>query len=159
MSVHCIYKNKVYKVSINGDRLNLISYDENDKLTNGFKEYVDVIGRNHTDIFEKNIAITKVDYVYRQTVNAIYKGKEFETYGIDSSTLEKKYILLFSMDYEDVNDYGFIKHEQFVYQKEVGLEDIDALVEIKKPILKWENQPESRKIIPYNMIRAYLSQI
>ncbi|THE10568.1 hypothetical protein E1I69_18350 [Bacillus timonensis] len=159
MIEYCIYKGKVYKVTINGDLLNLTSYDVNDKQTNGFKDYVDVLGRHHMDIFIKELAISDADLVYRKTVYAIYKGKEFETYGVDSSTLEKNYILLFSMDYEDVYDYGFLKHEQFVYQKEVLLNDIDALVEIKKPILKWENQPELRKTIPTNMIGAYLSQI
>ncbi|MDR4887685.1 hypothetical protein RGU12_09015 [Fredinandcohnia sp. QZ13] len=157
MIEYCIYKGIVYEVTINGDLLNLTSYDVNDKQTNGFKEYVDVLGRPHKDIFEKDIAISDVDLVYLKKINAIYKGKEFETYGINSSTLENNYILLFSKNYEDVNNYGFIKHEQFVYQKEVTLEDIDALVEIKKPILKWEDQLESRKLIPNNMIREYLS--
>ncbi|MEH7379335.1 hypothetical protein V7138_02480 [Bacillus sp. JJ1533] len=157
MSEYCIYKNKVYEVVINGDQLNLTSYDVNDKLTNGFKEYVDVLGRPHKDIFEKDLAISDVDLVFRKKINAIYKGKEFETYGINTSTLENNYILLFSMDYDDVNDYGFTKHEQFVYQKEVALDDIEALVEIKKPILKWKDQPESRKTIPTNKILEYLS--
>lgn len=153
MSVYAIYQNKNYPVNIREQVLHIISKYKN----NGFQELNDIAGNKHDDIFIKEVTLDDVELVYELKINAVYNGREFETNGVDSSTLEKNYILLFSMDYEDVNNYGFIKHEQFVYQKEVKLEDIDSLVEIKKPILKWENQPESRKTIPSNKIQEYLS--
>ncbi|MEH7388034.1 hypothetical protein V7147_21945 [Bacillus sp. JJ1521] len=153
MSEYAIFKSKIYPVSNHGRVLHLISQ----KIENGFHELIDITGNRHDDIFIKEVSLEEVELVYELKFNAIYKGKEYETYGVDSSTIEKNYILLFSMVYEDVNDYGFRKHEHFVYQKEVALHEIDALVEIKKPILQWENQPESRRIIPHKMIREYLS--
>ncbi|WP_010677573.1 hypothetical protein [Bacillus timonensis] len=155
MGKYALYQNKVYPVNFQGQVLCLTSKFKE----NGFNELIDIVGNRHDDIFIKEVSLEDVLLVYELKMNAIYKGKEFETYGVDSSTLEKNYILLFSMDYEDVNDFGFRKHEQFVYQKEVALGDIDALVEMKKPILKWENQPESRRTIPNNKIRDYLSQL
>ncbi|WP_099354317.1 hypothetical protein [Fredinandcohnia onubensis] len=153
MSKYAVYKNKDYSLNI---RNNVLRLRSNIKES-GFSELVDLAGNKHDDIFIKEVSLEDVELVYELKINAIYQGKEFETNGVDSSTLEKNYILLFSMDYEDVNNYGFVKHEQFVYQKEVKLVDIDSLVEIKKPILKWENQPESRKTIPNNKIQEYLS--
>ncbi|MGN7298200.1 hypothetical protein [Ferdinandcohnia sp. SAFN-114] len=152
MSVYAIYQNKNYPVNIRGQVLRLKCVYKN----NGFQELIDLAGNKHKDIFIKEVSFDDVELVYELKINAIFKGKEFETYGVDTSTLENNYILLFSKEYEDVNNYGFIKHEQFVYQKEAKLEDIDSLVEIKKPILKWENQPESRKTIPSNKIQEYL---
>ncbi|MEH7225524.1 hypothetical protein V7112_17080 [Bacillus sp. JJ1566] len=155
MSQYSIYQNKIYQVSIHGQVIHLIS----SKKENGFHELIDIVGNKHDDIFIKEVSLDDVELVYELKINAVYCGKEFETYGVDSSNLEKKYILLFSMEFEDVNDYGFRKHEQFVYQKQVALDDIDALVEIKKPILKWENKPETKITIPNNLIREYLSKL
>jgi hypothetical protein len=44
-------------------------------------------------------------------------------------------------------NYGFEKLEQFVFKKDVPLSGIDALVEIKKPILQFEANPEGRNLI------------
>ncbi len=153
MNNYAVYNKKDYSANIRNHVLRLRSNIKE----SGFNELVDLAGNKHDDIFIKEVSLEDVELVYELKINAIYKGKEFETYGVDSSTLEKNYILLFSMDYKDVNDYSFSKHEQFVYQKQVALDDIDALVEIKKPVLKWENQPELRKLIPNNTIQEYLS--
>ncbi|MEH7235653.1 hypothetical protein [Bacillus sp. JJ1562] len=155
MGQYVIYKNKIYPVNIRGSALRIRS----EIKENGFHELIDLVGNKHDDIFIKEVSLEDIELVYELKLNVIYRGKEYETNGFDPSTLLKNHILLFSMDYDDVNDYGFRKHEQFVFQKEVTLENIDALIEIKKPILKWADQPESRKTIPNNIIQEYLSKI
>ncbi|MDR6999142.1 hypothetical protein [Neobacillus niacini] len=48
ISEYCIYKNMVYEVEMKNENLRLFSHDVNDKITNGFNEYVDVLGRLFT---------------------------------------------------------------------------------------------------------------
>ncbi|MFK9092121.1 hypothetical protein [Bacillus salipaludis] len=152
MSTYALYKQKNYPVNIRGQVLRLRSYNKE----SGFHELVDLAGNRHDDIFIKEVSIDDVDEVYELKINVIYKGKEFETYSIDPASLHENSILLFSMDPKDVQDFGFIKHEQFVFQKKIALPDVDALVEIKKPLLKFEAQPESRQMIPSHLIKDYI---
>ncbi|NLJ98942.1 MAG: hypothetical protein GX320_06735, partial [Tissierellia bacterium] len=55
--------------------------------------------------------------------------------------------------------YGFIKKEQFIFDKNVFLDEIDALIEIKKPILKFSNLKEQKTTIKQKDIRNYISNI
>ncbi|MEI2401165.1 hypothetical protein V8V88_38595, partial [Paenibacillus phytohabitans] len=100
MSKYAIYQNKIYPVNPTGQVLRLKSTNQD----NGFHVLTDLAGNKHDDIFIKEVSREDVELVYELKINAIYKGREFETYGVDSSTLEKNYILLFSMEYDDVND-------------------------------------------------------
>ncbi|WP_376847645.1 hypothetical protein [Camelliibacillus cellulosilyticus] len=68
-------------------------------------------------------------------------------------------MVLSSRETKDMEDYGFEKREQFVFDKEVSLDDLDALVEIKTPILKFRGMPEERKVIPKSMIMEYIRKI
>ena len=63
------------------------------------------------------------------------------------------------MDSHDVDCFGFEKQEQFVYKKEVNLNDIESLIEVRQPIFIFENLPESRKVIPKEEVRDYLSKL
>ncbi len=49
--------------------------------------------------------------------------------------------------------------EQFVFKENVCLDDIEALVEIKKPILKFHDLTLERRLIPKEKLREYLNQI
>jgi hypothetical protein len=47
------------------------------------------------------------------------------------------------MDSNDVDCYGFEKQEQFVFKKDVPLDDIETIIEKKKPILIFEKKLET----------------
>ncbi|WP_052353852.1 hypothetical protein [Neobacillus jeddahensis] len=59
----------------------------------------------------------------------------------------------------DMDDFGFGKQEQFVFKKGIGLNDVEALIEIKTPILMYEGNPVSRRLIPNNLIKEYLRNL
>ncbi|MGE7907094.1 hypothetical protein ACQKNS_22105 [Peribacillus sp. NPDC094092] len=101
----------------------------------------------------------EVDLVYEQKFMVAYKGKEFEPYSLGRHILDENVISLFSMDSNDVDCYGFEKQEQFVFKKDVPLGDIESIIAVKKPILIFEDLPESRKVIPRGKIRDYLSKL
>lgn len=88
-----------------------------------------------------------------------YKGKEFGPYSLGRHILDENEISLFSMDSNDVECFGFEKQEQFVFKKDVPLDDIEMIIEVKKPILIFEDLPESRKVIPRGEIRDYIMKL
>jgi hypothetical protein len=153
-----IFRNKVYKLDVySNQQLELNSNNQNDKI-NGFTEYIDVLGNKHNDILVKSVNIDELELAYDIQINAVFKGEEFETYAMGRFSLEQNEISLF-MHGEDVEKYGFHKMEQFVFKKEVSLDDIEALVEIKKPILKFKGIVEERNIIPKNEIAEYIKNL
>ena len=148
------YNHKDYLLNIRKDRLRLRTHEPEQ----GFPELVDQTG-NKTNLFIKDVTKEEVDLVYELKFLVAYKGKEFEPYSLGRHNLDKDKFLLCSMDSHDVDCFGFEKQEQFVYKKEVNLNDIESLIEVRQPIFIFENLPESRKVIPKEEVRDYLSKL
>lgn len=158
MSRFCLYRNKAYKFDIDDykeDTLELISNNMSD-LERGFIRYIDELGKIHSEILVKEVTMDEVELVYELQINAIYKGKEFETYAVGPYCLEKNSLALYSMEPSDMKTYSFEKKEQFVFKKDISLDEVESLVEIKTPILEFEGNPESRRLIPNNLIKEYI---
>ncbi|MEB6551069.1 hypothetical protein MXL46_18635 [Heyndrickxia sporothermodurans] len=155
MSKYAIYSNKSYHLNIRGKILRLTS----EVKESGFQELIDLAGNQRSNIFIKEVSVDDIEMAFDIKINAIYKGKEFETFSIGYFCIEENAISLFSMNYKDVELYGFKKEEQFVFKKDVSLNDIEALVEIKIPILKFEGMPKSRSLIPNQLIKEYIRKM
>lgn len=84
---------------------------------------------------------------------------EYDCLKVDSETLDINYITIFTSDSDIAKKYGFIKKEQFIYDKNVLLGEIDGLVEIKKPILNFSHVEEQKLIIDQKKVRDYLATI
>ena len=84
---------------------------------------------------------------------------EYECLKVNSETIDENYITIFTSDADVAKKYGFIKKEQFIYEKDISLDEIDALVEIKKPILQFSYLKEQKKEIAQKNIRNYLWNI
>ena len=67
--------------------------------------------------------------------------------------------MLFSKDPKDVEDNAFEKKEQFVFKKEVAIDEIDSLIEIKEPMLDFSSLPTETKVIPNDEIEAYWEEL
>ena len=89
----------------------------------------------------------------------IFKGSEYKCLKVNSQTLDINYITIYTSDSDIAKKYGFTKKEQFIFDKDVSLDEIDALIEIKKPILKFINLKEQKIKIEQKNIRDYLSNI
>lgn len=128
-------------------------------LEEGFSELIDLVGNIHNDIFIKEVDIDDVNIIYNLEYKVIYKGKEFVPWAIGKFILETDKIPLGTSDDNDAKNYGFKKMEQFVFKKEVLIDEVDALIEIKKPILKFKHIDEEVRKIDKKDIRSYLNNI
>ncbi|MBT2604884.1 hypothetical protein J7E55_17975 [Bacillus sp. ISL-53] len=151
---YAIYNHKDYLLNIRNDRLRLRTHEPEQ----GFRELVDQTG-NKTNLFIKDVTKEEVDLVYELKFLVAYKGKEFEPYSLGRHILDENEISLFSTDSNDVDCYGFEKQEQFVFKKDVPLEDIESIIEVKKPLLIFEDLPEGRKVIPRGEVRDYIMKL
>ena len=152
---YAVYKNKIYLVNIRQSKVRL----KTRAAEPGFKELVDLAGNIHNDIFIKEIDINDVDIVYELEYRVLYRGSEYECLKVNSKTLDVNYITISTSDTDIAEKYGFIKKEQFVFDKNILLDEIDALIEIKKPILKFSNLKEQKIMIERKDIKNYLSNI
>ncbi|MDM5304486.1 hypothetical protein [Peribacillus frigoritolerans] len=151
---YAIYNHKNYLLNIRNDRLRLRTHEPEQ----GFRELVDQTG-NKTNLFIKDVTTKEVDLVYELKFVVAYKGKEFEPYSLGRHILDENEISLFSMDSNDVDCYEFEKQEQFVFKKDVPLNDIESIIEVKKPLLIFEDLPECRKVIPRGEVRDYIMKL
>ncbi|ENK0837865.1 hypothetical protein ACXATD_003262 [Clostridium sporogenes] len=155
---YCIYKGKTFLFNVYNNVLELTSNKKEDK-NNGFKEYVDVLGNMHSDILVKEVSIDDLEFAYELKHKVIYNNIEFEPWSIGKHIISENKISLFTSNSEIADLYGFIKEEQFVFKKEVKLKDIEALIQIKIPILKFNYMREERTRIEQKYIKRYLENI
>lgn len=147
---HCIYKGKNFLMDIYNNKVELTSSKKED-LNNGFKEYVDVLGNRHSDILVKEVSVDDLEFAYELNYKVIYKDIEFEPWCIGKHILKEEKISLFTSSSDLASLYGFNKEDQFVFKKELKLNDIEALIEIKIPILKFNQMKEERTRIEQNI--------
>ncbi|MCK1994123.1 hypothetical protein [Peribacillus muralis] len=152
---YATYNQKDYHLNIRNDMLRLRSNTPDP----GFQELIDLAGNKHPHLYIKVVHIEEVNFAYELDFLVTYKGKEFSPYSLGRHILDENDISLFSMDSNDVDCYGFEKEEQFVFKKEVPLDDIESIIEVKKPILIFGDMPESRKVIPKEAIRDYILKL
>lgn len=153
MGKYATYNNKNYSVNIRNDMFRL----ESKKRESGFKELIDLGGNIHPDIFIKEVSLDEIEYLFELKYKIIYKGKQYDPFAIGDLVIDSGEITIFSSDYEDYESNGFIKVEQFVFKKQVSIDEIDAIVEVKEPILEFNKFPKERKVIPGIQIEKYLS--
>ena len=153
--IYAIYKNKVYLANVRDLKVRL----KTRMIEPGFNELVDLAGNIHKDIFIKEVDINNVDVIYEVDYRVLYKGNEYKCLKVSKNNLDINYITIYTSDSDIAQKYGFIKKEQFIFDKNVFLDEIDALIEIKKPILKFSNLKEQKIIIKQEDIKDYLSKI
>lgn len=150
--IYAIYKSKIYLASVRSLKVRL----KTRTIEPGFNELVDLAGNIHKDIFIKEVDINDVDIIYQIDYRVLYKGKEYECLNVSKKTLDRKYITIYTSDSDIAKKYDFIKKEQFIFEKNAFLDEIEALIEIKKPILKFSHLKEERTKIMQNDIKDYL---
>ena len=131
-----VYKNKEYSVDISGNIVMLVSECEDE----GFEYYKDVLGNVHTDLFQKEVKRDTVELIYSLSFSTVYKGESFEPLSINKSVVEYNKVVLFTSDENVARKYGFNKKEQFVFEKEVKLDELDEFISIKTPILEFKDK-------------------
>ena len=153
--IYAIYKNKIYLANMRESRIRLKTRISEE----GFNKLVDLAGNVHKDIFIKEVDIDDIDSIYELEYRIIYRGNEYKCLKVAKGNLDIDYITIYTSNVNLGKQYGFIKKEQFIFEKDVYLNEIDELIEIKIPILKFNNLKSERIKISGSDIRDYLLNI
>ncbi|AIF42604.1 hypothetical protein [Virgibacillus sp. SK37] len=150
-----IYRGERYACNIKNRKIRLKSREKK----SGFTELIDLEGDVHSDIFIKEVSDRKVEDVYELTHEAIFKGVTFQTSGIGKHTLDEGELLLLSDNLQDISTHNFFREDKFVCHKNVALEEIDALIEMKNHILRFRRKGLVTTRINPSYINDYLQQL
>lgn len=152
---YTIYQGRLYLSNIRNMKVRLRSR----LAEEGFTELIDLVGNIHNDVFIKEVNIEDVDIIYNLEYKVVYKGREFIPWAVGKFILETDKISLGTNDEKEARSYAFEKMEQFVFKKDVPIDELDALIEIKKPILKFQNMKEQFTRIEQKNIRNYINNL
>lgn len=153
--IYAIYRDKVYLANIRQLKVRLKT-----RIPEvGFNKLIDLAGNIHDDIFIKEVNIDDVSLIYETDYRATYQGSEYKCLNVTKKALYSNRITIYTNDSNIAEQYGFAKIEQFVYDKDIPLDEIDTLVEIRKPIQTFRNAEAKITVIQKNDIRGYLSNI
>ena len=155
MGTYAEYNGKVYPAAIRNGKCRLRSGEDE----SGFVELIDLGGNIHHDLFVKEVALDEIDALFELKYKIVYKGKEYSPFSIGKLVIDQGKIMLFSNNAKDVEDNGFQKQEPFVFKKEVAIDEIDCLIEIKEPMLDFSSLPTETKVIPNDEIEAYWEEL
>ncbi len=154
---YCIYKGKLFdNVEVRNRKVELVSPIN----LEGFINYVDVIGRIHSDLFIRELEFADVDLIYDEEITISYKGMDFELFvPITPISVEDNKFVLFTESEEIAKKYIFEKKEQFVFSKEIGREQIDSIKISQKPIKEFAEHGVKERIIPHEEVNEWLRSI
>ena len=136
-----------------------------DKKSEGFVEYVDVLGNRHEDHFVRLLDETELDYLYELTYELKYRGLWFYlTSSLNTNTISKE-LFVIGLDYfgseaiELAEELGFERPDKFYFTKKIYRKDIEALKVIESPQGIFSSQGKKETILQGEAIDAYLSEI
>ncbi len=158
MGFHAIYKNQVYRLDISADKLEILS-NSNESVKYGFRELKFEQGFLSKVIYIKEVEIQDLVMAYELKYKIIYKEREYVPWTVGKFLLKTNKIYIDTTDEQEAKKYGFEKIEQFLFKKEVLLDEVDALIEMKSPILKFQNKDEEFTRIEQKDIRSYLEKL
>ena len=151
-----IQRKIIKNVEIREGKVELVSHIYQE----GFSNYIDVIGRVHSDLFVKTVEFTEVDSIYDEIINIYFKGINFELFvPITPISVEDNKYVLFTSSEEIAKKFDFEKKEQFVFTKVICKEQIDSIKITQKPIKEFEKQGVKEIIIPKQEIDIWLNSI
>jgi hypothetical protein len=127
----------------------------------GYTNYIDVFGNEHSDIFVKTVNVNEVDVIYREDVFIQYKDIYFSLFASDivkNDVIDDSY-MIWTRSEQVAAKYGFEKKEQFVFVKYIRKEQIESIKIVQKPIKEFEERGIKEIIIPKEEIDEWLSAI
>ena len=136
-----------------------------DKKSEGFVEYVDVLGNRHEDHFVRLLDETELDYLYELTYELKYRGLWFYlTSSLNTNTISKE-LFVIGLDYfgseaiELAEELGFERPDKFYFTKKIYRKDIEAFKIIEMPQGPFSNQGIKVRILEGQEIDDYFASI
>lgn len=155
--MYCDYSGLKYKIQKRNGEYIITSRVRRE----GFTNYIDVLGNEHSDIYMKSIKATEVDVIYDEHVFIKYKGFYFQLFADKISrnaVLDNLYMIWTNSEYL-AQEYIFEKKEQFVFTKFISREEIEAVKIVKKPVLDFKDIEPSEEILEGNALDNWLFKL
>lgn len=156
-NMYCAYENKTYRVKARNKKIVIISRSKQE----GYDKYIDVLGKEHDDLYVKEVDFKEVEVVYKEIIEIRFRGKYFELFssGITQSNIENGQFTLFTSSEELAREYTFEKKEQFVFTKDISKEQIEVIKIVQKPIKEFETYGTKEIVIEREHIDECLSTL
>lgn len=152
--MYCNYKKSKYKAKIRNKKILITSKIKQE----GFNNYIDVLGNEHSNLFMKEVDFNEVEVVYKEKIEIGFKGICFQLFSstITQENIVKDRFTLFTSSEKLAKEYSFEKKEQFVFTKDISKEQIEMIKIIQSPIKEFEAYGIKEIIIEKNDIDEWL---
>ena len=133
-----------------------------DKKSEGFVEYVDVLGNRHEDHFVRLLDETELDYLYEERFEIQYQGHFFKiSSALRRINLDRDWFEIYvSLEEHQLGiSLGFERTDKFLWSKEIGRKDIEAFKIIEMPQGPFSNQGIKVRILEGQEIDDYFASI
>jgi hypothetical protein len=156
-NIFCEYNGLKYEIEKDHNEYIILSRVKKEGYTN----YIDVFGNEHSDIFVKTVNVNEVDVIYREETFIKYNGIYFDLFGgkIFRDDVSDDSYMLYTESEQLAKKYDFKKEEQFVFSKYIRKEQIESIKIVQKPIKAFEERGIKEIIIPKEEIDEWLSAI
>ena len=107
--------------------------------------------------YEKEVSQDDLDFAFDTKYLVDYQGQTFEILSdIDKLLLTDDLVILFTDVPAIAKRYGFRHYDNISYQKDIHLDEVDRVTEIKIPILKFKGMESTQRIIEKDQIMDYI---
>ncbi len=127
----------------------------------GFTNYIDVLGNEHSELYMKIVNANEVDVIYNEDVFIKYKDKYFHLFAdkiSKNAVLDDSYMIWTNSE-QLAQEYIFEKKEQFVFIKYITRKEIGAVKIVKTPVLEFKDIEQSEEILEGDALDNWLSEL
>lgn len=155
--MYCDYSGLKYKIKKRNDEYIITSRVRKE----GFTNYIDALGNEHSDLYMKSIKANEVDVIYNEDVFIKYKDKYFHLFAdkiSGNAVLDDSYMIWTDSE-QLAREYVFEKKEQFVFIKYITRKEIEAVKVVKTPVLDFKDIEQSEEILEGDALDNWLSEL
>ncbi len=127
----------------------------------GFTNYIDVLGNEHSELYMKIVNANEVDVIYNEDIFIKYKDKYFHLFAdkiSKNAVLDDSYMIWTNSE-QLAQEYIFEKKEQFVFIKYITRKEIGAVKIVKTPVLEFKDIEQSEEILEGDALDNWLSEL
>lgn len=127
----------------------------------GFTNYIDVLGNEHSELYMKIVNVNEVDVIYNEDVFIKYKDKYFPLFAdkISRNAVLDDLYMIWTNSEQLAQKYIFEKKEQFVFIKYIPRNEIGAVKIVKTPVLDFKDIEQSEEILEGDALDNWLSEL
>ena len=155
--MYCEYRELRYKIKKRNGEYIITSRLRRE----GFVNYIDVLGNEHSDLYMKSVKANELDVIYNEDVFIKYKDTYFQLFAdkISRNAVSYNSYMIWTDSEQLAQEYIFEKKEQFVFVKYISREEIEAVKIVKKPVLDFKDKGQSEEILEGDTLDKWLSEL